>query len=140
MSSKKFFDEQTEQSAVKATIVSKYFWSWAKVLMSQTHVNKIAYIDLFAGPGRYKDGSKSTPLLILEQAIKDDKMRRMLVTLFNDADGNNTRTLEAEINSLPDIHLLKYKPKVYTNEVGSKIVKMFDEMKLIPILFFVDPW
>ena len=23
---------------------------------------KIAYIDLFAGPGRYKDGTKSTPL------------------------------------------------------------------------------
>ncbi len=140
MSNKKFFDEQTEQSAVKATIVSKYFWSWAKVILSQAHVSKIAYIDLFAGPGRYKDGSKSTPLLILEQAIKDDKMRRMLVTMFNDVDENNSRTLEAEINSLSGIHLLKYKPEIYTHEVGLEIVKMFNEMKLIPILFFVDPW
>src|SRR5258706_15431004 len=123
MSSKKFFDEQTEQSAVKATIVSKYFWSWAKVLMSQTHVNKIAYIDLFAGPGRYKDGSKSTPILILETAIKDDNMRRMLVTIFNDADENNSHSLETEINSLPGINTLRYKPAVHTHEVGSDIVK-----------------
>lgn len=140
MSNKSFFDEQSEQSAVKTTIVSKYFWSWAKIIMSQPHVSKIAYIDLFAGPGRYKDGSKSTPLLILEQAIKDDKMRRMLVTTFNDADENNSRTLETEISSLPGIHLLKYMPKVYTHEVGSEIVKMFDEMELIPVLFFIDPW
>src|SRR5947209_7078447 len=140
MSNKNFFEEQTEQSAVKATIVSKYFWSWAKIIMSQSYVSKIAYIDLFAGPGRYKDGSKSTPLLILEQAIKDDKMRRMLVTIFNDADKNNSRTLETQISLLPEIHLLKYEPKVYTDEVGSEIVKMFDQMKLIPTLFFVDPW
>ena len=60
MSTHQFFNEQTEQSAVKATIVSKYFWSWAMIIMPRA--DKIAYIDLFAGAGRYKDGSKSTPL------------------------------------------------------------------------------
>jgi three-Cys-motif partner protein len=77
MSSNQFFDEQTEQSAVKAAIVSKYFWSWAKIIMPRSRSDKIAYIDLFAGTGRYKDGSKSTPLLVLEKAINDENMRRM---------------------------------------------------------------
>lgn len=54
---------------------------------------KIAYIDLFCGPGRYKDGSKSTPLLILERAIQDPDMREMLLTLFNDVDSTNTHSL-----------------------------------------------
>ena len=77
MSVKSFFDESREQSAVKTAIVSKYFWSWAKVIMPQaqkTGEKKIAYLDLFAGPGRYRDGAKSTPLLILEKAIEDATM------------------------------------------------------------------
>src|SRR5437773_9778969 len=127
MSNKKFFDEQTEQSAVKATIVSKYFWSWAKVILSQAHVSKIAYIDLFAGPGRYKDGTKSTPLLILEQAVADPDLRRMLVTIFNDLDSTNTHSLERAITELPGIAKLKYSPKVYNEEVGEKVVARFEE-------------
>ena len=41
---------------------------------------------------------------------------------------------------LPDIGTLKHKPKVFNNEVGEEIVKMFEERALIPTLFFVDPW
>src|SRR5215831_7535107 len=100
-----FFEETKEQSIVKATIVSKYFWAWAKVIMSQVKstVRKIAYIDLFAGPGRYKDGTQSTPLLVLKQAIDDPEMRKMLVTVFNDKDEDNSRSLEQAINRLPGI-------------------------------------
>src|SRR6266536_2120114 len=87
-----FFEESREQSLVKSAIVSKYFWAWAKVIMSQIKRGgkKIAYVDLFAGPGRYKDGTKSTPLLVLEQAIANPDLRRMLVTIFNDLDSTNT--------------------------------------------------
>ena len=82
MSTDRFFEESQEQSAVKTAIVSKYFWSWAKVIMAQVRTRKdpkIAYLDLFAGPGRYKDGTQSTPLLILEKAIADAEMSQMLV-------------------------------------------------------------
>jgi len=140
MGNEQFFTEQTDQSAVKAAIISKYFWSWAKIIMPRARSSKIAYIDLFAGPGRYKDGAKSTPLLILETAIQDPDMRKMLVTVFNDADENNSHTLENEINSLQCIETLKYKPVVHNHEVGSEIVKMFNQIQLIPTFFFVDPW
>ena len=30
---KQFFDETTEQSTIKAKIVSDYFWAWAKVII-----------------------------------------------------------------------------------------------------------
>ena len=62
-----FFEEQGEQSEVKANIVAKYFDAWSNVMLGAMrqfrHFDRIAYIDLFAGPGRYKDGSKSTPLM-----------------------------------------------------------------------------
>lgn len=145
-----FFNEQKEQSSIKARIVEKYFWAWAKVITAtlgriekQTNLQykqKIAYIDLFAGPGRYQDGSESTPLRVLETAIKEPELQDRLLTLFNDADENNTQSLQEAINSITNINKLKNQPIVKNHEVGEEIVKAFDENRLVPTLFFVDPW
>ncbi len=137
-----FFDESREQSQIKSRIVAKYFWAWAKVIIpsAKTHGNRIAYIDLFAGPGRYKDGTVSTPILVLEKAIADPDMTKMLVTIFNDKDKENASSLKEAVDALPGVEQLKYKPQVQSEEVGTEIVKMFKKMKLIPTFFFVDPW
>lgn len=146
MADNSFFDECREQSQVKSAIVSKYFSAWAKVMIGaqnrygRQENHKIAYIDLFAGPGRYSDGTVSTPLRILKTAIEDEVMRLRLVTVFNDKDDNNSRTLAEAIQDLPGVDQLKYPPQVSNHEVGENIVKMFEEMNLVPTLFFVDPW
>ena len=146
MTNMKFFNESSGQSQVKSAIVSKYFWAWAQVIIgAQNRLPKnadkrIAYIDLFAGPGRYTDGTTSTPLLILKKAIADDDLRQRLVTLFNDKDEKNTESLSKAISQLPDVATLKHRPQVDTEEVGENIVKLFEEINLIPTLFFVDPW
>ena len=57
---------------------------------AQRNGGKIAYIDLYAGPGRYKDGAASTPLLVLQTAINHPQMAQMLVSYFNDVEINNT--------------------------------------------------
>jgi three-Cys-motif partner protein len=139
-----FFDEQAEQSQVKTAIVAKYFESWARViqgsLASQRRQLKVAYIDLFAGPGRYKDGATSTPLHILEMAVREPKLRDNLVTIFNDKDPANSSSLLKEANALPGIGTLRYKPQIETEEVGEEIVKQFESANLVPSLMFVDPW
>lgn len=147
MPTDEFFEEQRDQSRVKAILVKKYFWAWANVIIgSMKRQNndikrqRIAYIDLFSGPGRYKDGAASTPLLILEEAIKDPNIAPRLVTIFNDKDENNSSTLQKEINNLSGIGKLQYAPIIFNDEVGNKIVDMFEKMKLVPTLFFVDPW
>jgi three-Cys-motif partner protein len=140
---KQFFDETTEQSAIKAKIVSDYFWAWAKVIIptaKKSRGNRIAYIDLFAGPGRYKDGTRSTPLLVLEKAIQDHDMCEMLATVFNDKNEDHSYSLQQAINALPGIEKLKYRPIVRNYEVGKEIVEIFSKMRLVPTLFFVDPW
>ncbi|MFN2453318.1 MAG: three-Cys-motif partner protein TcmP [Pyrinomonadaceae bacterium] len=139
-----FYDERTEQSEVKAEIVRKYFWAWAKAIIpyaKKRGVDRIAYADLFAGRGRYNDGTKSTPLLVLEAAIREPEMSRMLVAVFNDADEDNAQLLESEIKSLPDVANLKHQPKVWNYEVGNKLVSQFENAKYLPpTLLFVDPW
>lgn len=114
MANENFFNESSEQSQIKAEIVAQYFWAWAKIIIptvKKSRTNRIAYIDLFAGPGRYVDGTKSTPLLVLERAINDEDMRQMLVTMFNDANKDNTASLEQAINEIPSIENLRYNGK-----------------------------
>ena len=140
MAKKTFFNEQKEQSEAKARIVQKYFKAWANVILSQRNVDKIAYIDLFAGPGRYEDGANSTPLLVLETAIKEEKICKSLVTIFNDKDSSATSKLTEAVKSIDGIDTLRFCPKICNMEVGTKIVEMFESMKLVPTLFFIDPW
>jgi len=54
--------------------VAKYFDIWANVIISPQKrypqkLQRIAYIDLFTGPGRYRDSTQSTPLKILTNSI-----------------------------------------------------------------------
>jgi three-Cys-motif partner protein len=143
--SENFFGEQSEQSQIKAAIVADYFWAWANVIIGvqkrhPQHTQKIAYIDLFAGPGRYQDRAASTPLMIMERAVADPNIRDRLVAVFNDKDEANTASLEAEINKIPGIERLKFKPEISTGEVGENLIREFQRAKLIPTFLFVDPF
>jgi len=140
---KKFFEERSDQSLVKARIVQKYFAAWANIVVgsaSKYGSGKIAYIDLYAGPGRYKDGAASTPLLVLEEAIKNDRIRNALVALFNDRDKDSSATLQQEIDALKGIGKLKYKPIVQCNEVDKDAEDYFTETELVPSFTFFDPF
>ena len=140
-----FFDEQSEQSQIKSQIVAGYFWAWAKIMIGTqkkypNRVQRIGYVDLFAGPGRYENGAASTPLIIMQRAVEDADIRERLVTIFNDKDDENTNSLRREITAILKIETLKFAPKIETGEVGEKIIKDFQSMKLIPTFLFVDPF
>ena len=62
-----FFVDQSEQSAVKAHIVSSYFSAWSRVI--QKWNTQMAYIDLFCGPGKYENDKLSAPLLIVQNTL-----------------------------------------------------------------------
>lgn len=140
-----FFDESREQSMVKAEIVEQYFDAWAGIITGtqdrfQRGEKRIAYVDLFAGPGQYKDGTISTPLRVLQKAIAKPEYAARLVTIFNDKDEDNVRTLEQAIHQLPGISSLRYAPEVWNQEVGDEIARRFVRMRTIPSLAFIDPW
>lgn len=142
MGTEKFFDERSDESEVKARIVQKYFYAWANVIMptAQKSGNRIAYIDLYAGPGRYRDGSASTPLLVLQHAIADPRLSSMLVALLNDSDSIKTATLQSEIDRLPGIGNLKYKPVVSCGAIDDEAARYFGQTRLAPTFSFIDPF
>jgi three-Cys-motif partner protein len=142
MASTSFFTEQTEQSRTKARIVAKYFDGWSNVMapIAMKRGELLQYIDLFSGPGRYEDGSKSTPLLVLDTAIRKRKLHDLLVCVFNDADPDNANALRTAIDSMPGINSLKHRPEVHCLPVDDQIVGMLENTALVPTLTFIDPF
>ncbi len=137
-----FFEESREQSRIKSRIVAKYFSAWARIIAprAKRREKKIAYLDLFAGPGKYEDGTPSTPLIVLQTAIKDPDLREMLVTVFNDKRREFTDSLRQAISEVSGIETLRHRPIVENEEVGRKVVDKFRANQLVPTFLFVDPW
>lgn len=138
--SKKFFQEQKGNSKVKTEILIKYFSAWSKIMKGRSRTNRIAYIDLFAGPGIYESGEISTPVQLLSMCIEDDDLSEKMVTIFNDVDEKNIETLEKTLSGLPNIDKLKYPPQFICSEVGEEIEGQFKKMSLVPTLAFIDPF
>ncbi len=136
-----FFEIQTEPSRIKAEIVAKYFSSWANVLASQ-EVDNIVYLDLFSGPGRYKDGNPSTPLLILDSAIhhKNYRVRNKVSFVFNDSNSTFIYQLSNEVSTFPMISNIRHFPSLYNEQINEDIVKVFEDTVTVPTLSFLDPW
>lgn len=97
---KKFFQDQTRSTYVKAKIVSDYFPEYCRILFKK-HKGNIRFFDWFSGPGVFESGSKSTPVFLVENCIKtippDDLSRIGLV--FNDGDKHNIEVLEQNVKS-----------------------------------------
>jgi three-Cys-motif partner protein len=102
--------------------------------------DRIAYVDLFCGPGRYEDGSQSTPLLLLDLATKDEEISQRLETLFMDERPDYVKSLSEEIEAFPGIESLAYKPRVEELKVSDSLASSFERKQLPPTLLFLDPW
>ena len=146
--SSNFFAEPEEQSRVKSAIVSKYFKAWVTIILSTQmnnerkypgHKNTIAYVDFYAGPGKYDNGEFATPLLIIREAQSVPGLPERMSYYFNDSDENNVGKLK---NNIQDMFPgLKSSIHFYNEEVGTNFI---DFMKAKPdntVSFcFIDPF
>lgn len=132
-----FFSDQTEQSAIKARIVSSYFTAWSRVIKKWDC--PMAYIDLFCGPGRYADNKPSAPLQIIQSTLSDSSLVRKMIFLFNDNDPANIYSLQQEISSLdPEKEISKI--KFFSKTIDANSYNRLRIPKNVPILSFVDPF
>ncbi|MBX3411525.1 MAG: three-Cys-motif partner protein TcmP [Pirellulales bacterium] len=138
------FDEQAETSLIKSEIFTRYFLTWAKNLIRAQKryrtTNRIAYVDLFAGPGFDRDGVSTTPLTILHRALADPELAERLVPVFFDRSEANTRSLEAAIAALPGVERLRHPPSVFGGEVGAELSGLLAARRLVPTLLLVEPF
>ena len=138
-----FFDKPKTHSQIKAAIVASYFSAWSTIIWSQKrykNIESIGYVDLFAGEGVYSDGTLSTPMLVLDKAIKNKEIIENLFCYFNDGSDEIINSLKEKVKGHPGYNLMKRKPLYSSDEVGHSIVNKLSNFFKIPTLFFLDPW
>jgi three-Cys-motif partner protein len=146
MSNLNFFEEQTASSRIKASIVSDYFPSYCKIITKKFLPKEIRYVDLFAGPGIYRDGNLSTPMLIGKQCQQDPFLKKNVRLIFNDNEYGDVlkRNFQIEFPENTFDHLPYF---------GNKTVGLNDSVKDFllkdthrdgknecPSLLFIDPF
>ncbi len=137
-----FFNERSPASEVKANIITKHFDTWSNIVLKKaiTLGQRIAYMDLYCGPGRYDDGTESTPLLVLKKAIAKPELAKHLITIFNDDDPKHVAKLEAEVKNLPGIKTLAFEPAILNTTVGQSTADYFLKNPTVPCFTFIDPF
>ena len=138
-----FFDEQKEKSKVKTEIVINFLNIYL-IIISNSKWGKgrdIYYLDLFSGPGVYKDGSHSTPIEVMNMLsnMKNRVAADKVHLVFNDENCNFINSLKENIRNHSYYNSIIHKP-VITN----KHVCDFDLDPFFctgsPIFSFIDPW
>ncbi len=138
-----FFDSQTPSSRIKANIVAEYFPQYCKIILKSGR-KEVQYLDLFSGPGIYKDNNHSTPLLIAKACAEDKVLKQKVRLAFNDNTYINTLK-ENFHNHFPE-GTFTLSPKFGDLTVGEDdrirnyLNKKFDKDNKKPTLLFFDPW
>lgn len=136
-----FFDVVTDASAKKHRIVSKTFGGWSNIVLPNAlkREGKIKYVEFFSGPGMYKDGTRSTPLLILDHVIATPALRDAVELVFNDQNAEFVARLQRHVEETPRVELLRHKPRFQNFNMDSAAVALVRKNN-VPAFFFADPW
>ena len=64
--------DRDAHTAAKHDMLVRYLAAWFPIIAKGFPSRGLTFVDAFAGPGEYKDGSEGSPLLALRQAYRSD--------------------------------------------------------------------
>jgi len=127
---------------IKHRILIQYLNPWMTILGSG--YSSLAYVDGFAGRGRYISGEPGSPLLVLDALVTrlNTHLQEEFVCHFVEAHPENYANLEAEIAKHPGSRYSRIICKLYpsTFSVASEEIMRDIRHRGQPSFFFVDPF
>ncbi len=103
-------------------------------------IQQLRYVDLFSGPGHYRDGKESTPLHVLRNVLANTELISRLEPIFNDNDRDSASKLENAVKSLGGIQRLHFAPRFFNKDVDKSLLDSIGLRNDVPTLWFLDPW
>ena len=138
-----FFNEQKEKSRVKTEIVINFLNIYLNIISNSRwgKDSDIYYIDLFSGPGVYKDGTSSTPIEIMNMLanMKNRVAANKVHLVFNDENQNFVNCLKENIINHSYYNSIIHKPIITNEHVCNFKLEPFLNSGS-PIFSFIDPW
>jgi three-Cys-motif partner protein len=129
-----FFGQRSAQAVLKHGVLARYAHYFAGRAGAATK-GRVAFIDGYAGEGRYQDGSPGSPLLLASQATRAQMFGRDVKLAFVEQDGARREQLRqslSENNVEPD--------QVLGDSLETVIDGLLDRYAQHAVLLFVDPF
>lgn len=129
-----FFGQRSAQAVLKHGVLMRYARYFAGRAGSATQ-GRVAFIDGYAGEGRYQDGSPGSPLLLASQATRAQMFGRDVKLAFVERDADRRHRLreslaEAEIE--PD--------QLLGGDLDEVVDGLLDRYTRHAVLLFADPF
>jgi len=138
ISSTQFFEERKQWSYWKHRILEKYLHVWISKLSSR--YKTLAFVDAFAGPGRYQEGTPGSPIIAAQwndHALCRDRAASVLVYAC-EADQAAAESLRETL--APWISLDPPRAFVFPTPFADAMPAILEATKEIPTFFFIDPF
>lgn len=133
----KFHKSKKSAAVLKHAIINSYATPFGSKTGSTSEDNRVAFIDGYAGPGRYDDGSEGSGAMLLRKAKELAKMtrpRRVELHFVEDAEDTVARlraVAEAEGDGV------EY--TITDGDISQHLPVLLDAVKDIPVFVYLDP-
>ena len=129
-----FFGQRNGQAVLKHGVLARYAHYFAGRAGAATQ-GRVAFIDGYAGEGRYEDGSPGSPLLLSSQATRAEMFGRDVKLAFVEQDDARRLRLQRSLN---DNQIEA--DQILDGDLESVVDGLIDRYKRHAVLLFVDPF
>lgn len=125
---------------LKHRILSRYLSPWTRILGSGGR--SLAYVDGFAGRGRYITGEPGSPLLVLDAMADASSIPWQSVCHFVEQDEQNFTNLKSEVERHPAVQAGRVQYRLYNSTFSAASGSIIGEIRRLrqASFFFVDPF
>ncbi|WP_075890630.1 three-Cys-motif partner protein TcmP [Actinomyces provencensis] len=131
-----FFSDKKPAAVFKHGIISRYPLIFFSKTGSISEEGRGVYFDAFAGPGRYSNGEKGSPVIALDMATTVQKFGREITCVFTE---KNSAYAEELAECLAEQARLKH-IEVHNDEAIEQVDHVLDLADGLPLLSFLDPF
>jgi three-Cys-motif partner protein len=141
--------EASPHTLAKLEIIERYLFLWFTIVGSNPKNRRLIYIDGFAGPGRYTNTNKSSPLLAMQAARRalhrpgSDLQKTEFCFLFVEKNPKFSASLLETISASvwPTQFHWSVEKGSFEEKVGDILEKLrADGAQLAPTFAFIDPF
>lgn len=131
----KFHKSKQSAAVLKHAVINSYVTPFASKTGSTSKDNRVAFIDGYAGPGRYEDGTEGSGAMLLRKAKELAALNRKVECHFVEDDAETVARLR-------DVAAAEGVGVTYTitdDNIAAHLPKLLDEVKDIPLFVYLDP-
>jgi three-Cys-motif partner protein len=131
-----FFESKKAAAILKHAILSRYLVPFAAKTGSRSPGGRVAFVDGYAGEGRYEDGDAASPALAITVAKALLAMPRRLECTFVEKGNSEFDRLKAVV----DTEAIGIVARAIHGEIDDHLDDVLASAEGIPLLLFLDPY